>query len=156
MGSEVVWRNFGGMGSWVGLKPAQPKGRFRPKRIFRRSTLTCIVRPMQTTHHSRLVMFTLSGMLVAAALALVVLYPRATRSLVQPHQQQLVDRAERGAAALLGDPDDQRRITFPIVMELSDRTCVELRSTAADGGGNYLACYSRSGELLEERASVGF
>jgi hypothetical protein len=98
----------------------------------------------------------LSLLLVAAVAGLAILYPRATRTLVQPHQQHLVDRAEREAAARFGHSTaDQRRITFPVVMEMSDRTCVELRSTAADGGGNFLACYSKTGELLEERATVG-
>jgi hypothetical protein len=98
----------------------------------------------------------LSLLLVAAVAGLAILYPRATRTLVQPHQQHLVDRAEREAAATFGhSAGDQRRITFPMVMEMSDRTCVELRSTAADGGGNFLACYSKTGELLEERATVG-
>lgn len=112
---------------------------------------------MQTVRRSRLLMIILSVLLVAAVTGLAIFYASATRSLVQPHQQQLVERAEREAAATFGhSPEDQRRITFPIVMELSDRTCVELRSAAAEGGGNYVACYSRTGELLEERATVGF
>jgi hypothetical protein len=96
-------------------------------------------------------------LLVGASVGLAVLYPRATRSLVQPDQQHLVQRAEQAAAVTFQhSPDDERRITFPIVMELSDRTCVELRSMRADGGGNYLACYSRNGQVLEERATGGF
>jgi hypothetical protein len=112
---------------------------------------------VQIARHSRPISFTLTALLVAAAVALTVLYPRAMRSLVQPHHQHLVDRAERQAAATFSHTlEDQRRLTFPMVMELSNRTCVELRSTAADGGGNYVACYSRGGEVLEERATVGF
>ena len=112
---------------------------------------------MRSVHHPRLIVVTLAGLLMVAVAGLAILYPSATRSLVRPHQQSLVDRAERAAAAMFSHSiEDQRRITFPLVMELSDRTCVELRSTAWDGGGNYLACYSRNGELVEERGSSGF
>jgi hypothetical protein len=95
-------------------------------------------------------------MLLAAAFWLALLYPRAMRTLVERQHQHFVDRAYRQAAVRFTDSWDQRLITFPIVMELSDRTCVELRSTAADGAGNYVTCFSRSGEVLEERATVGF
>lgn len=112
---------------------------------------------MLNVRHWRLISAKLFLLLIAAVAGLAILYPRATRSLVQPQQQPIVDRAEREAAATFRhSPEDQRRITFPMVMEMSDRTCVELRSSAGDGGGNYLACYSRGGEVLEERATVGF
>lgn len=112
---------------------------------------------MEGIRQSRLIFVTLSALLVAAVAGLAILYPSATHTLVQPYQQGVIDRAERAAAATFGHTlEDQRRITFPIVMELNGRTCVELRSTAADGGGNYLACYSRSGRVLEERANTGF
>jgi putative hemolysin len=112
---------------------------------------------MQNARPFRLIILTLCVLLVAAAVGLAILYSRATRSLVQPHQQHLVQRAEQEAAATFHHSvEDQRRITFPMLMELGDRTCVELRSTASDGGGNYLACYSRNGQVLEEQATVGF
>lgn len=112
---------------------------------------------MRNARRQRLIIFALSVLLLGAVVGLAVLYPRATRSLVQPHQQQLVLRAEQGAArAFTHSREEQRRITFPVVMELGDRTCVELRSTASDRAGSYLACYSRSGQVLEERATVGF
>jgi hypothetical protein len=112
---------------------------------------------MQNAQRCRLIILTLCLLLVGAAIGLGILYPRASRTLVRPHHQHLVQRAEQEAAATFHhSPEDQQRITFPMVMEFADRTCVELRSTAADGGGNYLACYSRSGEVLEERATVGF
>jgi flagellar basal body-associated protein FliL len=112
---------------------------------------------MQHAHRSRLIILILGVLLMGAAIGLAILYPRATRSLAQPQHQPLVQRAEQEAAATFHhSPEYQRRITFPVVMELSDRTCVELRSTAADGAGNYLACYSPSGQVLEERATAGF
>lgn len=112
---------------------------------------------MQSVRRLRLIIVALCVLLGGAAVGLAVLYPHATRSLVQPHHQHIVQRAEQAAAAAFGhSAEDQRRITFPIVMELGDRTCVELRSTAPDRGGNYLACYARSGRVLEERATVGF
>ena len=112
---------------------------------------------MQNAQRSRLIVIALCVLLVGAAVGLAILYQRATRTLVQPHHQHLVQRAEQEAAATFHhSPEDQRRITFPMVMELGDRTCVELRSTAPHGAGNYLACYSRGGQVLEERATVGF
>jgi hypothetical protein len=112
---------------------------------------------MQNARSSHLVILALCVLLVGAAVGLASLYPRASRSLVQPHQLHLVQRAEQEAAAAFHhSATQQRRITFPIVMEMSDRTCVELRSTALDGGGNYLACYSQSGQVLEERTTSGF
>lgn len=112
---------------------------------------------MQSGRRFKILLVMLVLALIAALAGLAVLYPRATRTLFEPHQQQLVDRAEQAAAKTFRHSvEDQRRITFPMVMEMSDRTCVELRSDVADGGGNFLACYSKSGVLLEERATSGF
>lgn len=104
-----------------------------------------------------LIIACLSVLLMAAVAGLIVLYPRAGRTLVPSHQQYLVDRAEKRAAAFFHHSvADQRRMTFPMVMEFVDRVCVELRSSAADGAANYLACYAKNGALIEERATVGY
>jgi hypothetical protein len=103
---------------------------------------------MQNAQRSPLIILTLCVVLVGAAVGLATLYPRATRSLVRPHQQHLVHRAEQAAATTFHHSlEDQRRITFPIVMELRDRTCVALRPTAADRGGNYLAATHPAGRF---------
>lgn len=97
-------------------------------------------------------------LLLVALIQLAVVYPKATRILVKPAQQDLVDRAVREAAVQFRTtPREQARSTFPIVMELHDRKCVELRSTLSDGGGNYIACYdNRTGKQLYEMISSGF
>ena len=94
----------------------------------------------------------LASLLAAAILGLAILYPRATRPLVTPHDQPLVERAHRSAAAAFGETAQSiSRATFPIAIELTDRTCVELRPTRR-GNGGYLACYdTRTGRLVEER-----
>jgi hypothetical protein len=90
---------------------------------------------MHNARSLHLIILVLCVLLAGAVVGLALLYPRATRTLVRPHQQQLVQRAEQEAArSFHSSLEDQRRITFPIVMELSDRTCVELRSTEAGGG----------------------
>ena len=112
---------------------------------------------MQRDRRYKVLLVMLVLALTTALAGLVALYPSATRTLFEPRHQQLIDRAEQAAAKTFRHSiEDQRRITFPMVMEMSDRTCVELRSHVADGGGNYLACYSKSGAVLEERASSGF
>ena len=105
------------------------------------------------TTRTRLVFLALVVMLLATAAGLFILYPRATRPLVYAHQQALVDRTINQAAKEFREPpSDLRRLTFPIVMELSDRTCVELRSSSNQHGAvGYLACYKKAGEIIEER-----
>jgi|GEM_PF-4092713 len=93
----------------------------------------------------------LALVLAASVIGLAVLYPRATRQLVAPHEQPLVERAQRAAAAAFGTNSEEiTRSTFPIAIQLSDRTCLELRPTRR-GDGGYLACYdNRTGRMVEE------
>jgi hypothetical protein len=102
--------------------------------------------------HSAKLNITLIVLLIAALVAIGVLYPRATRPLVFDHDQALIERATRQAADLTKGNPDIVRTTFPIVMHLTDRSCVELRSTRSDGAGTYTVCFERqTGNFIEER-----
>lgn len=105
---------------------------------------------------NRVTTLALGGLLLVVLAALAHLYPLAARPLVRPGDMSLVERAHRDADAVFaGAPDD--RDTFPIVIRMTERSCVELRSTRRDESGNYLVCYdNRSGEKIEERATVGY
>ena len=106
---------------------------------------------MKILHSARL-NIVLIGLLIATFAAIAILYPRATRPLVYDQDQALVERATRQAAELTKGTPDVAGTTFPIVMHLSDRSCVELRSTDPRGDGSYSACYRRSdGNFIEER-----
>lgn len=88
---------------------------------------------------------------------MALLYLMSIRPLLLPGDELLVERTRTDAGATFGDREAHRRATFPMVMRLADRTCVELRSRAKDGRGTYLACYNaRSGKKVEERAESGF
>ena len=108
----------------------------------------------------RFIQYRLVGMLIAiitAIAAIAILYPRANRPLVRAGDAPWVERAQAEARRLFRDGAGHDRATFPIVMRLSDRICVELRSIAASGAGTYVACYDpRSGEKVEERAYGGY
>ena len=98
---------------------------------------------MRPAYRKTRAIIVLSVLLILSLAANLYLYPRATRPLLRADQLPLVERAQRHAAAAYGaDADKQRRATFPIVMELADRTCVELRSTRPDRVGNFIACYN--------------
>lgn len=93
-------------------------------------------------------------LLLMSISAFYVMYSRMPPPLAEPYQQPLVKRAEREAArALRKTPEAMPRISYPIVMRLTDRTCVELNSVG-HRERFYLACYDNStGELVEERIS---
>jgi hypothetical protein len=112
---------------------------------------------MRPAYRNSRIILLLSLLLAASLAANVWLYPRATRPLVQPSQQGLVERARRHAGKAYGaDATRQARVTFPIVMTLSDRSCVELRSTRKDRVGDFLACYDpKTGQLLEAHRAGG-
>lgn len=100
-------------------------------------------------------MLTLTTLVTTALL--VWLYPLATRPLTHPEDATLVERARSDARNIFHDAEWHRRSTFPIVMRLADRTCVELRAWATSGAGSYLVCYDqRSGKKVEERSELGF
>ena len=94
----------------------------------------------------------LSVLLLAAMVAITILHPAATRSFVTPDEQPLVERARRDAAAAFGETSQAlARTTFPVVMQLSDRTCVELRPIRRNEGG-YSVCYAAgTDQIIEER-----
>eukprot|EP00456_Euglypha_rotunda_P031233 TRINITY_DN24337_c0_g1_i1.p2 TRINITY_DN24337_c0_g1~~TRINITY_DN24337_c0_g1_i1.p2 ORF type:complete len:110 (+),score=10.83 TRINITY_DN24337_c0_g1_i1:136-465(+) len=105
---------------------------------------------------SRSILIALTISLVAVLAALAILYFRANLPLVRPGDAVWLERARKDARAIFPETV-QQRTAFPIVMRLSDRICVELRSTTADGAGSYQACYeARTGKKVEERAEGGF
>jgi hypothetical protein len=94
-----------------------------------------------------------SALLLLSALAIAAIRMRDARLFVRPEDRMLVEMARKDARAIF----TQETSTFPIVMRLSDRNCVELRSNRADGAGSYLACYDpQTDRKTEERASTGF
>lgn len=94
--------------------------------------------------------------LFVAAVSATAGYVLATPSLVRPADAPLVERARRDATIAFGGNWSQRR-TLPVVMRLSDRTCVEFRSFRPDEAGNYVVCYARrGGGKVEELAGTGF
>ena len=103
---------------------------------------------------SDLTIATLLVLLRVAVATIAILYPRATRSLVEPYQQPFVERAQREAARAFGTtPEGMARMSFPIALKLVDQTCVQLKPIRR-GDGVYLACYdTRTGKLVEERVS---
>ncbi|SEI57875.1 hypothetical protein SAMN05518849_101148 [Sphingobium sp. AP50] len=105
---------------------------------------------------SRTIIIGLTLLLVASLATLTFLYPAANLPLVRRDDAAWVEKARKDARAIFPETVQERK-TFPIVMRLSDRICIELRSTAADGTGSYLVCYeARTGKKVEERSVVGF
>lgn len=105
----------------------------------------------------RSLIISLSLVIVSMLAGLVTLYPLATRPLIRSGDEAIVERARSDAPLIFHEARVHERSTFPIVMKLVDRTCVELRSWAADGAGSYLACYDkRTGKKVEERSEGGF
>lgn len=89
--------------------------------------------------------------------AIAMLYPLASRPLVRSGDEWVVERAQADASLIFRHEEKDSRTTFPIVMQLANRTCVELRATRADSAGNYVVCYDRrTGQKVEERADGGF
>jgi hypothetical protein len=104
---------------------------------------------------NHVVVAALSALLGTTLIALAFLYPLAMRPLVRSGDSSLVERARKDASLRMEMSNGPK--TFPIVMHLTDRNCVELRSTLADGAGSYLVCYdARTGQKLEERLNMGF
>jgi hypothetical protein len=112
---------------------------------------------MRPAYRKTRTIIALCVLLAISLAANAYLYPRATRPLVLPGDEQFVERASRHAAAAYGaDAGRQARTTFPIVMALADRVCVELRSTRADRVGNFLACYNpQTRQRLEAHRAGG-
>ena len=112
---------------------------------------------MRPAYRNTRIIVLLSALLALSLVANLYLYSRSGRPVVQPGQEKLVERARRHAAAAYGaDAAKQARATYPIVFELSDRTCVELRSTREDRIGNFLACYNPvTGQRLEAHRAAG-
>ena len=101
--------------------------------------------------HGKLIVGVLALLLLAALIATAILYPLATRPLVLPGDEALVERAQRDAVGSRRGGSLQASRTFPIVLRLSDRSCVELRSSNQSRGLNYLVCYAKaSGQKIEE------
>jgi len=99
----------------------------------------------------------LTLLLLIAAAAIATLYPLATRPTFRPGDEAFIERAKADARANFRGADAYGRNAFPVVMRLSDRTCVELRSYKTDGAGSYIACYDRqAGKKIEEGFGVGF
>jgi hypothetical protein len=83
----------------------------------------------------------------------ILLYRQASRPLYAEGDRALIDRTvARAVAAAQTNAGDIREQSFPIVLHLADRTCVELRRH--DGRGHEGACYDRRDRLIEETASV--
>jgi hypothetical protein len=95
-------------------------------------------------------------LLLAISLAAnAYLYSLATRPLYAASDRPLIERTlARAAIAERTNPEELRAGTFPIVLEIGGRTCVDIRNT--DGGGHYAACYDRAGRLVEQIAGVDF
>jgi hypothetical protein len=83
----------------------------------------------------------------------LLLYRQASRPLHTEGDRPLIERTAAHFAAIERTTADEIMTdSFPIVLHLADRTCVELRHIG--GMGHRGACYDRQGELLEETASV--
>lgn len=93
---------------------------------------------------------TLAVLLLAAVVCDVLLYPRAMRQLVAPGDEARVADVQRDMATLMRTTvEDVRRLTFPIVMHMSDRTCVELRAKGRVGN-DYVECRDTRGKVIEQ------
>jgi hypothetical protein len=129
-----------------------------PSRAQKRSiTLPHREVSMRPAYRESRIIIVLALLLAVSVAANLYLYPRASRPLVPADQQHWVDRARRHAAAAYGaDAGRQAKSSFPIVMELNDRTCVELRSNRDDRVGNFLVCYNpKTRQLLEAHKAGG-
>ena len=106
---------------------------------------------------SRSIIVLLTLLLLAACIAIAFLYPLSTRFVIAAEHEEIVEKARRDARNLFRDGGENDRKTFPVVMKLSDRTCVELRPRVVNRVAPYVACYdNRTGEVLEERVEIGF
>jgi len=96
----------------------------------------------------------LSAMLLASLAAIFLLCGRAGPPLSYEGDRPLIERTRQRAATIFrSDGDSVAQDSVPIVLHLSDRTCVVLGMPS--GGDPYLACDDRRTlEVMEERASV--
>ena len=94
----------------------------------------------------------LAASLFAAVVAILVLRERARLPLHFEADEPLIDRTVGAVARTArATPHDIERTTFPIVIHLSDRICVELRARPGTDYGGWVSCYDRtSGALIEE------
>lgn len=93
----------------------------------------------------------LAPLLFAAVAGDVLFYPMVMRPLLLPGDEALVPAVQQRMATQLRTTVEQvRRLTFPIVTHMSDRTCIELRA-AARVGNDYLECRDRQGKLVDGR-----
>ena len=100
----------------------------------------------------RLIIGALLLLLTVSVAGNFILYRQVRRPLFTESERPLIERtialfaaSGRTSAAAI------RAQSFPIVMKLGDRTCVELRYY---GQGHQGACYDRRGRLIEETESV--
>ena len=108
--------------------------------------------PLLARH--RLIIGALLLLLTVSAVGNVILYGKASRPLFAEGDRPLIERTVAHFAALNRTSDSEVRAqSFPLVLHLSDRTCVELRRDY--GRGHRGACYDRRDRLLEEVESVG-
>ena len=109
---------------------------------------------MQPANRRHAILWTLLLLLAASLVANVLLYRKANRPLFDEGERPLVERtiAEAGARSRPNTANDIRAETFPIVMRLGDRTCVELRRH--DELGHIGACYDHRGRLIATTESV--
>jgi hypothetical protein len=104
---------------------------------------------------NRKIIVALTISLLAALVAVGFLYPRATRPLVRAEDAELISKA-RGDFKAARNGTAHLPQSFPIVMRLPDRSCVEFRATQSDGT-SYLVCYdNRTKRKLAEQFTTGF
>lgn len=105
---------------------------------------------------SRYMTLVLITLLIAAGLMIARLYPLANATAIQPSDQPVVSDALNDAQKLFRSEAINNATRLPVVMRMSDRTCVELRPYSKVPAGTYLACYdNRNGHLIEEKATGG-
>lgn len=107
--------------------------------------------------YSRYVTLVLIALLVTAGLIIARLYPLANATAIQPGDAPVVSHAMNDAQKLFRSEPINIASRLPVVIRMSDRTCVELRPYSKVPAGTYLACYdNRNGHLIEERATGGY
>ena len=85
----------------------------------------------------------LSSALILALGTIAVLIPCAMRPLSYAGQQPLIDRTEKLRARRFKEMHADIPASFPLVMKIRDRTCVELRAAGRARTGSYSVCYNR-------------
>ncbi len=106
-------------------------------------------------NHWKIATVILAVLLLGSVTGNMLLYPQAMRRLAAPGEEALISAVQQKGATLLGTtPEMMRAKTFPIVMSMSARTCVELRGKRADDP-DYLECRDRQGKVVEARVSGG-